>query len=401
MSSQSLISQIAPEARLILCSARTTLSPDARDQIDELLNRELNWPFLVEFSCRHGLTQLLYQNLNAHFAERVPQDVLRLLRFRFMENVQRGLHLTRELIRLLKVLRENQIAAVPYKGPILGHQAFGSVNLREFCDLDILVQQKDVIRTLGLLFEHGYHFAHAIHEGRAAGLLNKKKDFKLINTDSKTVIELHWRLTGKLFYFSFDLEEIFRRLNPATIAGQEVLTFSPEDNLVILCAHGSKHIWLRLLWICDINELIRSNPDLNWTLVFRRAQLSDSKRMLMLGLYLAHEFFDAPLPKTVLDEIQNDSEIKLLAQDVVRHTFLELGDGVGKTQLAAHELYPPFIRMRQSWWNKFRLRYRYGRAFIHGAITPNQSDRNFANLPSAFSFLYYLLRPVRIIKGDR
>ena len=404
VTTHSSISHLSPEAQLLLCCARTVVEPATRVRMAELLRGEIDWPFLFQFAAHHGLTQLLYWNLNAAFGDILPPEILERLRGEFVQNAQHSLHLTRELIKLLGLLDANQIPAVPYKGPVLAHKAYGNLSFRQFCDLDILVPRQHVLKAMQLFAANGYHLATPLPDGRqAARLLTKKKDYKFISSDGRAVVELHWRLTGKHFYFSFDLAEVFKRLVPVTLAGAKMQTFAPEDYLLILCAHGSKHVWLRLLWVSDVSEVVRAHPDLDWQTTLDRSEACDGKRMLLLGLYLARELFGATLPKIVEEEIQADAEVKSLADEVVRHVFSRSLNGVGKTQLDPHELYPLFIRMRDHKWDKVRLEYRHYRGFLHAAITPNRVDRELVDLPAGFNFLYYLLRPLRLIKslGER
>ena len=68
-----------------------------------------------------------------------------------------------------------------------------------------------------------------------------------------------------------------------------MLALAPEDSLLILCVHANKHQWSRLGWICDIAEMLRSHPDLNWPVVMEQARMLRSERMLLLGLLLARE----------------------------------------------------------------------------------------------------------------
>ena len=377
LSSQPSLSQLSPEAQLLLCCARTAVEPETVARIRELLQGEIDWPFLVQFASHHSLTPLLYWNLNANFSDTVPAAVLEQLRREFIQNAQHSLHLTRELIKLLTLLDENQISAVPYKGPVLAHQAYNNLAFRQYCDLDILVQKHDVLRTMRLITKYGYQVVTPLDsEEHAADLLATKKDFRLISNDGRVILELHWRLTGKKFYFSFELEQIFKRLVPVTVAGVIVLNFAPEDYLLILCAHGSKHFWLRLLCgFATSTRFIRRHPDLDWKLLLQRSAACGSSRMLLLGLHLTRDLFGTTLPQLIEDEIRADLEVQALGREVVHHVFFGTRNGVGRTQLNPDELYSVFIRMREHRWDKVRLKYRYYRGFLHIAVTPKRPDR--------------------------
>src|SRR5207244_11975507 len=47
------------------------------------------------------------------------------------------------------------------------------------------------------------------------------------------------------------------------LGGTLVRTLSAEHLLLVLCAHGAKHCWERLGWICDVAELLRGTPALD------------------------------------------------------------------------------------------------------------------------------------------
>ena len=68
-----------------------------------------------------------------------------------------ALYLTAELLRILRLLDAHAIRAVPLKGPALAQSLYGDLALREFCDLDVLVQETDLRKARGLLEAQGYH----------------------------------------------------------------------------------------------------------------------------------------------------------------------------------------------------------------------------------------------------
>jgi len=71
----------------------------------------------------------------------------------------------------------------------------------------------------------------------------------------------------------------------------------------MLCVHGTKHFWDRLAWIVDVAELITAQP-VDWEESLQIAAGMKSTRVLLLGLYLAHEWLGAALPQPVLERAQ-------------------------------------------------------------------------------------------------
>jgi hypothetical protein len=57
---------------------------------------------------------------------------------------------------------------------------------------------------------------------------------------------------------------------------------------MVLCIHGSLHLWERLAWVCDVAEAIRRWPALDGSVVARRAGAAGVMRMVLLGLEMSH-----------------------------------------------------------------------------------------------------------------
>ena len=67
-----------------------------------------------------------------------------------MDIVKQNMLMTSELIKVLKILEENNIEAISFKGPVLSQLAYGDVVSRQYCDLDILINIKDFESVVNL-----------------------------------------------------------------------------------------------------------------------------------------------------------------------------------------------------------------------------------------------------------
>jgi hypothetical protein len=161
-------------------------------------------------------------------------------------------------------------------------------------------------------------------------------------------------------------------------------TLSANDLLFSLCVHGSRHLWERLGWICDIAELIVRH-EINWPALLQRAAAADSERMFLLGLHLAHKLLDAPLPVVVQQRCAADARLELLANNVVIHLF----NGPTHVPATSTEIFKYNIGVRKS----LAARARY---FVH-MLRPTDSDFGSRPLPGGLSFAYYLIRPFRLL----
>jgi len=76
---------------------------------------------------------------------------------------------------------------------------------------------------------------------------------------------------------------------------------------------SSRHRWERLTWLCDVAEIMRLRPEMDWDVVIARSQVLICQRMLFLGVLLAHRLLDAPLPIAILQKMQANSDLNWLA----------------------------------------------------------------------------------------
>lgn len=161
-----------PEIELLLCCARTQPSPEIGQQIQTLAQQSLDWSYLLQTAARHKVLPLLYQNLKTLCPEAVPKPVLSELRNFFHTNAAHNLFLAQERLKILKLFQDNDIPAIPFKGPVLAASVYGNLALRQFGDLDILVNPKDTIKARELLITQDYklNFDHRLIGNAIASL---------------------------------------------------------------------------------------------------------------------------------------------------------------------------------------------------------------------------------------
>ncbi len=257
--------------------------------------------------------------------------------------------------------------------------------LREFSDLDIIVPQRQIVAAHEALLDLGFSPEIAAIEPspsprRTPGQYAYRKG---AGTPGK-LVELHTEHTLRYFPAALDLEALCARRQPIALAGRQVLTFSPEDTLLLLSVHGSKHLWDRLSWIADIAALTAcSRPDWrpDWALVLERARSWRVQRMLLLGVGLAARLFEAAPPDEVAKCLRRDRVARRMIEQISRRFF-----SPEKIQLGVLSRFAFRVRMR----GPFTQGLPYA---IRLALMPTEHDRGKRRLPDP---LYALLRPLRL-----
>jgi len=366
---------------LLLSCARTSAAPRLR----ELAAGNVDWEYVFQLARRHSIVPLVYVQLQQHASDLVPPQFLAKLKKHYFENSARNTLLTAELCRLINLFRDEGIETIPYKGPVLAIFAYGDIALRRFVDLDVIVKKSDVLKAREILLNQGYKPSKSLSLDQQEMLLRTQHNMQFSRDNHRLIIELHWEVAPHLFASTVNGERLWRDLITVDLNGTAVKTFSAEDLLFSLCVHGSRHLWERLGWICDIAELIARRP-LNWTALLERARIADTERMFLLGVYLAQRLLDAPVPPEVKQRCDADQRLSSLADNIIDHLF----NGPTHVPATSREIFKYNIGVRRT----ISARARY----LLYMLRPTDSDLGSRSLPHSLSFAYYLTRPFRLFR---
>jgi hypothetical protein len=175
------------------------------------------------------------------------------------------------------------------------------------------VRPEDLLRAKLLLLHHGFA-APAIQDGND---LDSQLGSQLISADGHTRVELHSSIGERI-----DLESVFKRAVWIDVGHSPVRTIARDDLLPYLCGEGATHHWSQLFRIVDVAETIRVEKGIDLPALLATARAHGNWRVVALGLYLAYGLLDAPVPRSVVNEI-SAPEIQELAQAVGSWLFHE------------------------------------------------------------------------------
>jgi len=379
---QSSLSENPALELLLLCARRQigATGADTSKRILALASGQPDWNAFLAAAAEHSLTPLVCKNIQACAGAALPAIWRERFTQLFLECSCRNLALTAELFRVLEALESHGVSATPYKGPVLASQVYGEVALREFSDLDIILPQAQIASAHRTLLDLGFcPEIAAIESPQSARRIPGQYAYR---KGVGTLVELHTEKTLRYFPVALDLDALSTRRQPMILAGRQVLTFSAEDTLLLLCVHGSKHLWDRLAWIADIAVLV-ARWHIDWGLVLERARSWHVERMLLLGVGLAVCLLEAPLPDEVTNCLRRDKVADRLIEQISRR-FFSAG------------------RIRPGVFTRFAFRVRMRGALAEGlpyairlALMPTELDRGKRGLPEG---VYALVRPLRLAR---
>lgn len=372
------------EMQLLLCVARPQLTPPDVAHLQALIADDLDWDGLLRAALRHKLLPLLAHHLRAHSSQ-LPAAIRDRLRVWSLQSTWAALALSGELVGLVAGLEERGVLAVPYKGPALATQLYGSPALRPAGDLDLVIRRRDIAQARDFLLTRGYRPRHTLGRGGEVFMVRSRYSEGFTHDEFATV-ELHWAFTNGDIAFPLDLEVLAPRLETMAFGGRQIPAFAWEDLLIILSVHGAKHRWDRLEWICGVAEIVRRTPDLER--VLSRSRTLGVRRMLLLGLLTAHELLAAPVPGSVLHSARQDAAVRHAASRVPGFLVRESLDGAEGDSLPT-DLFR--YRLRERW--RDRVRY-----VLYRVTTPSQPERWAAvTLGARVIPLHVFVRPFRLL----
>jgi Uncharacterised nucleotidyltransferase len=383
-----------PELELLLRCARSDPARSGAPLRDFLSDeRSVDWGRFVAMADRNGMAPLASHVLDRNCRELVPAASRDLLGDYFRVNELRTRLLTRELRRVLDALESQGIEAVPFKGPLLSTMAYGHPALREFIDLDVIVGRADVPAARERLGKLGYRRdMDAWGPRHERAYVETWNEDQWVSADGLVYLDLHWRLFPPRFPFRLAPESFRPFLETVSLDGRPVRTLSPEVLLVYLCIRGVKDRWRRLIWLCDVDRVVRLRGAPEWRAVPSLAATAHGRRAVGLGLLLARALLGTPVPD-LLDGAAPEPDLARRADRIRR----VLADG---------EPPPTFLH---EWLNirgdhlesldGFGDRRKY---VLHTLLTPNEWDWARFRLLDALYPFYYLLRPLRLAaRGGR
>lgn len=191
-------------------------------------------------------------------------------------------------------------------------------------------------------------------------------------------LELQWGIAPRQFSVDLDMNAMWPRTILAEFGGQPTRGLTTEDLLLVLCIHGWKHAWNRLLWCADIARLIQSRAEIHWIALQERAKAAGVERILTLGLTLADELFDLALSR----EVPTCTTTQALAAESIAY-MQELSQ---PTYVGWHR-YLLLARERQG--DRLKHSYRF-------LLTPGLGDWDTVRLPQVVAPFYPIVRLARV-----
>ena len=293
-----------------------------------------------------------------------------------MDIVKQNMLMTIELIKVIKILEENNIEAISFKGPVLSQLAYGDVISRQYCDLDILINIKDFELIVTLLNKLDYS-SKLNYEISMEKIKNIICDHLFIKKKSNINIEIHNNLFSINFPINIPTSNFFYNQQNVSMNNINIKTFSNEYLLFYLCLHGCKHLFNRLSWLLDIHKII-SSLNIDWGKFIKIVESHKTKSLVYTSLFLSEELFQTNLPELI--KVKHRKKYQKLIKYILNNN-------------ENFEVTDKFSFVHLLLFDNFKEKFLY----TFYIFRPSFLDYQSVNKEYKSELVYYLIRPINIL----
>jgi|SRR5579859_1865376 len=348
-----------------------------------LLQKSIDWKILLELAGHHGVQPLLYQRLSS-MAELIPAEEMRALQQSYQTNLHKAMLLSLELIRIYDLLSSSGLKVLAYKGLALAQTVYGDIALRHAGDIDLLIPASDFARIRDTVHELGYTPHSRLAESQERAYLKSGYECAFDGTAGPNLLELQWAIQPRFYAVDFDMDGLFRRAVTVPVAGRPMQTPCAEDLFIILSLHAAKHVWGRLIWICDLARLMNL-PKLNWSLIAEQVKTLRVARIVRVGMLLANRMLAAPIPDAAKASLPQDALAEELADEIYPHVTSRTPFDV-----ESFDYFRLMLRLREAKFDRLRFLSRL-------VFTPGPGEWEAIQFPAPLSPLYRWVRLSRLM----
>ena len=346
-----------------------------------------DWPRLIAEAGREGLLGLLAARITAARPCGVPPEAMaefgRLRRL----GAQRNLRMTGQLVRILELLKENGIEALPLRGPTFAQDVYGDPTVRMSCDLDMLVRPRDAASARRLLIADGFADVASYNE-RLVRRGPREGEAHLRRRGGEPMVDLHWRLTVGHSARQIAADRLFTATRTIRVLEREVRAPGEVDQLLLTALHGARHEWRPLELRLAVAIQVARLPAAEWRGLCAAACELGCLRRMLVGVAHACRPFPVTLPCEVLTGLARDP----WAAGYARHLRVAAaGDGGNRGR-------PPRPLAMLWWWvrSEDHLWDAVDHLVVRG-VFPGPGDWAAVRLPESLEWLHWPLRPARLV----
>lgn len=293
---------ISAEYRLLLKSLsldhETEQASNAIRSVNEV---RPDWDRIVRLSRLHAISPQMDNLISKLEEQNVPDNVRSVFSEAHGENLYKQISFAAEFLKIRKILADEGIDIVPFKGFWLGYDAYGDLSAREGGDVDVFVAVSNLQKIKQLMLKEGYTVEPAFRGLEIEEVREVSQEYVFERTSngvSNFRIEFHWGICPPGYGLNVTLEDLAPQIVDGEFEGQELKVFSPSAHmLLVILHHGGDDRFLSLKQVYDIGKMITHYSEIDWEWVFTMAARFHSADLVFTAVLLASEITGIEIPE--------------------------------------------------------------------------------------------------------
>ena len=245
----------------------------------------IDWDYLIEKAKSEGVFYPFYKNLISPdiACDTIPQEFRDKFRQMYLSHIAQSENFISQVTSLLDRLDALKIKILLFKGPTIDSLIYDGF-YRPRIDLDIVVKDEDSLVVKKALADGDPLRAH-IH----SHLINNTW-LSADNALAAVNMEKIWQETA-----------MFKNY-------KNIFTLRPEMNILFLCEHAVKHDVDQLVFLYEIDRLIRFyGIRFDWRKFVALAEELGLGRIVYYGLYFTKEMLSGDIPDEILSRLKPEN----------------------------------------------------------------------------------------------
>ncbi|MSP12358.1 MAG: hypothetical protein EXR62_05305 [Chloroflexi bacterium] len=284
-----------PEDQFLYLSTRQKLTAAHTAALIALSRaHDLQWQTIYAIAEEQGVAPLIHTHLASPQlgqALPIPQNVRDAFKTKYMRNVFVNRQMGAAMREALQLLQEKSIDVMIVKGEALNYLVYERPWYMETGDIDLVVRNRpdeidpQILDKVLLIF----------------------LKFNLRNTRFKRHIEVDYVLHHDFTMngiLPIDGARVWREATKVRLHEHEVFVMSPEDMLLAAVINSCRKRFFKLKSLCDIAEIIRKYPQLDWDKFATRARDYHCNNIALTALLLTDLTLGCELPENALNALQ-------------------------------------------------------------------------------------------------
>jgi hypothetical protein len=274
--------------------------------LNQIISQGMDWQYILEKVKEENIFYPFYRELSSLDAQ---WDFLNpKIRDRFKQAnylyISGSIYFSEQVADMLEYLDSLRIKILLLKGPSIDSVIYTDDYLRSRLDLDLLVEEKDFPVLEKHLSEEGYFPSRQWQGYPVPEHINSRLFIKKDNHGIP--VHVHRHIINNLYLMimqdmHIEMTKIWQETGPFKNYNY-IFCLSPEIQIIYLCEHGLKHNYEQLIFLYEIDRLIRSYQEkLDWDKLVGLAKEFDLAFVLYYGLFFTAEILSTPVPKDIVD----------------------------------------------------------------------------------------------------